>query len=218
MSAKLIKYTLVCVGALLLTISSVYAQTKKILQFSGLITSSGSELPVGFVTIKNTSFNNQTFISNNEGYFSFVAHVGDAIEFTSVGFDPVTFIIPEVEGDKYTAAIKMRALVVELPAITPFPWASYEDYLAEFMAMGTGEDPIAAARRNLSPEAIAALARIVPRSAEEIQTYNSLQRHNYMQNKNINQRMNNPFLNPFNWYQFINSIKKGDYSREKLKY
>lgn len=217
MSIKSIKYLFVGLGVMLLTLGSVFAQSKKILQFSGLITSIGSDLPVGFVTIKNTSFNNQTYMSNNEGYFSFVAHVGDIIEFSSVGFDPVTYTIPEVEDDKYTASVKMRALVIELPAVTPFPWASYEDYLADFMAMG-GDDPIATARRNLSPEAIAALARVVPRSAEEIQTFNSLQRHQYMQNKNINQRMNNPFLNPFNWYQFINSIKKGDYSREKLKY
>ncbi|MBD1430819.1 carboxypeptidase-like regulatory domain-containing protein [Sphingobacterium sp. SGL-16] len=215
---KSTKYLFLSIGLLFLTMASVSAQSKKILQFSGLITSTGSDLPVGFVTIKNTTFNNQTFMSNNEGYFSFVAHVGDVIEFTSVGFDPVTITIPEVEGDKYTASVKMRALIIELPAVTPFPWASYEDYLAEFMGLGTGEDPIASARRNLSPDALAALASVVPRNAEEIQTYNSLQRHQYMQNKNINQRMNNPFLNPFNWYQFINSIKKGDYSREKLKY
>jgi len=217
MSIKSIKYLFVSVGVILLTLSSVYAQSKKILQFSGLITSIGSDLPVGFVTIKNTSFNNQTFISNNDGYFSFVAHGGDIIEFSSVGFETVTYTIPVVEGDKHTASIKIRALVIELPAVTPFPWASYEDYLAEFMAMG-GDDPIATARRNLSPDALAALARVVPRNADEIQTFNSLQRHQYMQNKNINQRMNNPFLNPFNWYQFINSIKKGDFSREKLKY
>lgn len=214
---KFIKYLLLCVGMFFLTYSAVFAQSKRILQFSGLITSVGSDLPVGFVTITNTSYNNQTFMSNNDGFFSFVAHAGDIIEFTSVGFDPVTYQIPELNSDKHTASIKMRALVIELPAVTPFPWASYEDYLAEFMALG-GEDPIATARRNLSPDALAALARVVPRSAEEIQTYNSLQRHHNMQNRNINQRMNNPFLNPFNWYQFINSIKKGDYSREKLKY
>lgn len=204
-------------GIICLMSSAVFAQSKKILQFSGLITSTGTDLPVGFVSIRNTSHNNQTFMSNNDGFFSFVAHAGDVIEFTSVGFDPVTFQIPDVQDDKYTASIKMRALLIELPAVTPFPWASYEDYLAEFMALG-GDDPIATARRNLSPDALAALARVVPRSAEEIQNYNSLQRHQYMQNRNINQRMNNPFLNPFNWYQFINSIKKGDYSREKLKY
>lgn len=215
---KAITYFLVVLGSCLMMFSVASAQEKKIIQFSGLITSIGSDLPVGFVTIKNTSYNNQTFIANNEGFFSFVAHVGDVIEFSSVGFETTTFTIPNVEGDKYTASIKMRALVIELPAVTPFPWASYEDYVSEFMALGNGEDPIATARRNLSPEALAALARIVPRSAEEIQTFNSLQRHHNMQNRYINQRMSNPFLNPFNWYQFINSIKRGDFNKEKPKY
>lgn len=193
-------------------------QTKSILQFSGLISSVGSELPVAYVTIKNTSYNNQTFISNNDGYFSFVAHSGDTIQFSSVGYDPVTFVIPVVSDDKFTAHIQMRSLVIELPAVTPFPWASYEDYLADFMGMKDGHDPVASARNNLSPEAMAALARIVPRSADEIQSFNSTQRHINMTNKNINQRYANPLLNPFGWAQLINQIQRGDYSRQKLKY
>ena len=209
---------MVCLTLVLGLDNSLHAQSRKILQFSGLISSPGSDLPVAYVTIRNTSFNDQTFISNNDGYFSFVAHVGDTIQFSSVGYNPVTFVIPNVPDDKFTAHISMRSLVIELPAVTPFPWASYEDYLAEFMAMKPGGDAFANARRNLSPEAMAALARIVPRSAEEIQSFNSKQRHTMMNNKNINQRFNNPLLNPFAWAELINQIKRGDYSREKLKY
>lgn len=198
--------------------NSLYAQRGDILQFSGIITSPGSDLPVAYATIKNTSFNNQIFISNNDGYFSFVAHAGDTIQFSSIGYDPVTFVIPYVSGDKFTAHINMRSLVIELPAITPFPWASYEDYVSEFMAMQNGIDPVANARRNLSPAAMSALAQLVPRSAEEIQSLNAKQRHGVMSNKNINQRFNNPLLNPFAWAELINQIKRGDYSREKLKY
>src|SRR5690606_9905769 len=196
-----------------------FGQERNILQFSGLITSANNaDLPVAFATIKNISFRDQTFISNNDGYFSFVAHAGDTISFTSVGFSPLTYVIPDVQGDKFTAHIQMRSLVIELPAVTPYPWASYEDYLVDFMALKPGDDPVAAAKRNLSPEAMAALAQIVPRSAEEIQSYNSLQRHTIMSNKHINQRMNNPLLNPFAWGELINQIRRGDYSREKLKY
>lgn len=213
---KYLKYLFVFTAVLCFT--SAYAQHKNILQFSGLITSVGSELPVAFVTIKNASFNNQTFISNNDGYFSFVAHSGDTIKFSSVGYDPVTFVIPNVVDDKFTAHIQMRSLVIELPAVTPFPWASYEDYVAEFMAMKPGVDPVALARNNISPEAMAALARIVPRNADEIQNFNTMQRHINMTNKNINQRYNNPLLNPFAWAELINQIKRGDYSRQKLKY
>lgn len=196
-----------------------YGQEKNILQFSGLITSTNNpDLPVAFVTIKNKSFRDQTFISNNDGYFSFVAHPGDTILFTSVGFDPVTYVIPRVSGDKFTAHIQMRSLVIELPAVTPYPWASYEDYLADFMSLKLGDDPIAMARRNISPEAMAALAQVVPRNADEIQSYHSLQRHTIQSNKYINQRMNNPLLNPFAWGEFINQIRRGDFSRERLKY
>lgn len=198
--------------------NTLYAQRGDILQFSGIITSPGSDLPVAYATIKNTSFNNQIFISNNDGYFSFVAHAGDTIQFSSIGYDPVTFVIPYVSGDKFTAHINMRSLVIELPAVTPFPWASYEDYVSEFMAMQNGIDPVANARRNLSPAAMSALAQLVPRSAEEIQSLNAKQRHGVMSNKNINQRFNNPLLNPFAWAELINQIKRGDYSREKLKY
>ncbi|MFZ4862756.1 hypothetical protein ACL9RF_11270 [Sphingobacterium sp. Mn56C] len=196
----------------------LHAQSTKIIQLSGLITSTGSDLPVAFVTIKNSSYNNQTFIANNEGYFSFVVHVGDTIQFSSVGYDPQTFIVPNVPDDKFTAHIQMRSLVIELPAVTPYPYASYEDYIAAFLAMRPGEDPVAVARRNLNPDAIAALARIVPRSAEEIQSYNSSQRHINMSNRNMNQRGNNQLLNPFAWAEFINQIKRGDFSRERLKY
>lgn len=212
------KYIIFILFCLMTLCTSLQAQQNKILQFSGLITSPGSDLPVAYATIKNTSFNDQMYMSNNDGYFSFVAHVGDTILFTSVGYESTTFVIPNIPGDKFTAHINMTSLVIELPAVTPFPWASYEDYLSEFMAMNSGSDPVANARRNISPEALAALSRIVPRSAEEIQNYNSLQRHTNMSNKNINQRFNNPLLNPFAWAELINQIKRGDYSREKLKY
>jgi len=204
---------------LCLSVCRSHGQEKNILQFSGLITSTNNpDLPVAFATIKNTSFRDQTFISNNDGYFSFVAHSGDTILFTSVGFDPLTYVIPEVTGDKFTAHIQMRSLVIELPAVTPYPWASYEDYLADFMAMKLGDDPVAMARRNISPEAMAALAQIVPRNADEIQSYHSLQRHTIQSNRYINQRMNNPLLNPFAWGELINQIRRGDFSRERLKY
>lgn len=195
-----------------------FAQQRDILQFSGLITSVGSELPVAYVTVTNLSFKKQAVMANHEGYFSFVAHGGDTILFSSIGYDPVTFVIPQTNQDKYTGHIQMQSLVIELPAVTPFPWASYEDYVAEFMAMNLSDDYMAAARRNLNREALASLARIVPRSAEEIQSYNSSQRHINMSNKNINQRFNNPLLNPFAWGELIQQIKRGDWSREKLKY
>jgi len=203
---------------LLLSWVTVSAQERKIVQFSGLISSVGGELPVPFVTVTNVSYNNQVHAANNEGFFSFVAHVGDTIKFTSVGFEPAEFVIPETASDKFTAKINMKSLVIELPAVMPFPWASIEEFNMAFMALDVSDDNISRIRNSLSPEALAALSQVVPRSAEEIQTFNSMQRHINMSNKTINQRFANPLFSPFAWGSFINSIVKGDYSRKRLEY
>ncbi|WP_437920113.1 hypothetical protein [Sphingobacterium sp. LRF_L2] len=202
----------------LFAVAFVCGQEKKIIQFSGLISSVGGELPVPFVTVTNKSYANQAHAADNEGFFSFVAHVGDTIRFTSVGFDPVEYIIPNTATDKLTAKINMKSLVIELPAVMPFPWASIEEFNLAFLALDVNDDNASRIHRNLSPEALAALSKVVPRSAEEIQTFNSMQRHINMTNKNINQRFANPLFSPLAWGSFINSIVKGDYSRKRLEY
>ncbi|TDS08469.1 hypothetical protein [Sphingobacterium paludis] len=203
---------------MLVFFSKAQAQEKKIIQFSGLISSVGGELPVPFVTVTNKSHNNQAHAADNEGFFSFVAHVGDTISFTSVGFDPLTYVIPYTPTDKFTARINMKSLVIELPAVMPFPWASIEEFNLAFLALDVSNDDASRIRRSLSPEALAALSQVTPRSADEIQTFNSMQRHINMTNKNINQRFANPLLSPLAWGSFINSIVKGDYSRKRLQY
>src|SRR5690606_17594059 len=113
---------------LILVTTSSQAQQKKLIQFSGLISSVGGELPVPFVTVTNKSYNNHVVASDNEGYFSFVAHPGDTILFTSVGFESLEYVVPQTNSDKFTAKISMKSMVIELPAITPFPWASIEEF------------------------------------------------------------------------------------------
>ena len=58
-----------------------YSQERKILQFSGIVETISSGLPVGYTTITNESFRNEAYMANNEGFFSFVAHVGDTLRF-----------------------------------------------------------------------------------------------------------------------------------------
>jgi len=194
------------------------AQERKIIQFSGLIVSVGGELPVPFVTVTNKSHHDRAYFANNEGYFSFPARTGDTIQFTSVGFESLEYVIPHAGSDRFTARINMKSMVIELPAVTPFPWASIEEFNMAFMALDVSNEASSRIRHSLSPEALAALSAAVPRSAEEIQTFGAMQRHVSMANKNINQRFANPLLNPFAWASFINSIAKGDYSRKRLKY
>lgn len=191
------------------------AQERKIVQFTGIITDIDSQHPVPYVSIANLSYKNQFFTSNHQGFFSFVAHEGDTIQLSSIGYRSAQVIIPKTTDDKYTALIKMTADVISLPAVHLLPWASVEEFNIAFMNLNVAADEILLAKGNLSRQSLLEMSKSIPMSADEMQTFNSNQAHISLTNKNVNQRANNPLLNPFAWGQFINQIKQGNESRKK---
>ncbi len=210
------RYIIVAVCVLCAVVVS-NAQDRKLVQFSGVIHNADTNTVVPYVTVKNNSYHNQTFTANHQGYFSFVAHEGDTISFTSVGYLPIRVIIPTVPEDKYTAMVRMTAQIKELPMVTPYPWASIDEFNEAFMALEIADDDIVVAQKNLSPESLAALSRITPRSAEEIQSFSAMQNHIELSNQAVNQRMANPLLSPFAWGNFIRQITEGNKSRNRLQ-
>lgn len=193
----------------------VFAQQKKLIQFSGVIRHVHSDAIVPYVTVTNQSYRSQVFAANHQGYFSFVAHEGDTITFTSMGYAPVTYVIPQVDGDKYTADIRMLTDVIELEVVEPYPWASVDEFNMAFMALEIADDDIAVAKRNLSPESLSAMAAVTPRDGAEMRTFNVNQNHINLSNRAINQRMANPLLSPFAWGNFIRQITEGNKSRAR---
>lgn len=197
----------------------LFAQEKKLIQFSGVIQSTNTGAVVPYVTVRNLSYRTQTFASNHQGYFSFVAHEGDTISFTSVGYSPVQLVIPKgLPESKYTAMIKMTTEVVELEVVRPYPWASVDEFNMAFMDLEIADDDIVVARRNVSRESLAALAEVTPRDANEMRTFNTNQNHIDLSGQAINQRMANPLLSPFAWGNFIKQITEGNKSRTKNKW
>lgn len=191
------------------------AQEGKIIQFAGIITDIDSQHPVPYVSIVNLSSKNQFFTANHQGFFSFVAHEGDTIQLSSIGYRSAQVIIPKTTGDKYTALIKMTPDVISLPAVHLLPWASVEEFNIAFMNLNVASDDLLIAKENLSRQNLIEMSRTIPMSAEEMQTFNSNQAHISLSNRNINQRGANPLLNPFAWGQFINQIKQGNESRKR---
>jgi len=196
-------------------VAPAVAQERKLVQFSGVIHNADTNVVVPYVTVKNESFKGQTYTANHQGYFSFVAHEGDTISFSSVGYLSTQLVIPRVSEDKYTAMIKMKAEIKELPLVTPYPWASIDEFNLAFMSLEIADDDIVVARKNLSPESLAALAAVTPRSASEIQSFDATQRHIGLTNKAVNQRMANPLLSPFAWGNLIRQITEGNKSRSR---
>ncbi len=197
------------------TVWTSFAQQKKLVQFSGVIHNADTNVVVPYVSITNLSYKNYTVNANHQGYFSFVAHEGDTVLFTSVGYLSERVVIPKVPEDKYTAMVEMTAEIKELPMVTPYPWASIDEFNMAFMSLEIADDDIVVAKKNLSPESLAALAAITPRSAEEIQSFSATQNHIGLTNRAVNQRMANPLLSPFAWGNLIRQISEGNKSRQK---
>ncbi|MEY3678143.1 MAG: hypothetical protein RI924_284 [Bacteroidota bacterium] len=199
---------------LLLLSSVAFAQKPlgKLVQFSGIIVHRDSNTVVPYVTITNETVDkNAAYIANYKGYFSFVAHEGDTLSFSAVGFGRQSLTIPKnLPDDKYTVLIKMKQEIVSLPMVRVYPWASEDEFKKEFLTMKLADDDLAIAKKNVSNSSIVSLAQTLPRDGQEMQSMNFRNSHISMMNRNINQRYANPLLNPFAWGAFIQQIMQGD--------
>lgn len=202
----------------LLCTLSVFSQenNKKIVQFSGIIVNRDSNTVVPYVTITNISGKNQYYSANYKGYFSFVAHEGDTLAFTAVGYRREALVIPlNLSDSKYTVLMKLQQESINLPMVRVYPWASTDEFKKEFMTMKFADDDLEIAKKNVSRESLASMIATLPRDGGEMQSYNFQNNHNRLVNKNINQRLANPLLNPFAWGALIQQIMQGDRSREQ---
>ena len=205
---------------LLFFVATVFAQNEtksnKLVQFSGIITDVDSNAIVPYVTITNLSFNNQKYAANYQGYFSIIAHPGDTVVFSAVGFTSKTFVLPTIVTEhKYTAMIKIKSEVVYLQSVKVrhYPWATVEEFTKDFLSMKVADDDMALAKKNLSPQSIKGMTLTLPRSAEEIS--NSNYRYNFDRMVNTNMRQTNPLLNPFAWGKLMQTIFNGDKLRSQ---
>ncbi|MEY5068733.1 MAG: hypothetical protein RLZ47_595 [Bacteroidota bacterium] len=198
----------------MLICSAAFAQKPlgKLVQFSGIIVHRDSNIVVPYVTITNETVDKKSaYVANYKGYFSFVAHEGDTLSFSAVGFGKQSLTIPKnLPDDKYTVLVKMRQEIVSLPMVRVYPWASEDEFKKEFLTMKIADDDLAIAKKNVSNSSIVSLAQTLPRDGQELQSMNFRNSHINMMNRNFNQRYANPLLNPFAWGAFIQQIMQGD--------
>jgi len=188
------------------------AQDKPLVQFSGIIHNADSAAAiVPYVSITNAASKKTVYISNYQGYFSFVAHQQDTLRFSCIGYAPSIVIIPSDAAMKsYTVQIMLHPQVINLPTFHVFPWATTDEFKKDFLAMKIADDDLEIAKKNLNKATAAALRSSLARDGQEIQdaTYQN------MNNEIMNSHSTiNPLLNPLAWGSFINMISQGDKSR-----
>jgi hypothetical protein len=204
------------IGILFLFIAAgAYAQQqeKPLVQFTGIVYNADSTAAVvPYVTITNSSYHKQVNLTNYKGYFSFVVHEQDTLLFTSVGFAPITVVIPaNLPTKSYTMQIKIKPQIINLPAFRVFPWATTDEFRKDFIAMKLADDDLEIARKNIERATSTAAYNNLPRDAQEIQS-------GWAQNEHINilnqhSLTPNPLLNPIAWGTLIKQISDGDKSR-----
>ncbi len=138
--------------------SALQAQKGKpddgLVQLSGLILDGATVdlLPVPFATIAVQDKGRGTYADYN-GFFSIVVEQGDIVIFTSIGYQPVYFKVPDTLRDnRYSIVQLMTQDTFNLPETVVFPWPSREHLKIEFLAMDVTSDLQKKALENLAQE------------------------------------------------------------------
>ncbi|SER07409.1 carboxypeptidase-like regulatory domain-containing protein [Neolewinella agarilytica] len=185
-----------------------------LVQFSGMVLDgTNSQLqPVPYATILITDDGRGTY-ANLEGFFSIVAHLGDSIVFSALGYDDVTYVIPDtLTEDKYSIVQLMSRNAIDLPETVVFPWPSRDHFKLEFLAMDVSSDLQSRASDNLSVETLEALQQSVPRSGSENASY--YLRQQAQKTYYIGQRPPMNIFSPVAWKQFFDGWKRGDFKKK----
>ncbi|HCN83537.1 MAG TPA: hypothetical protein DIT07_07915 [Sphingobacteriaceae bacterium] len=208
------KYLLFIILLLASTLSFSQTQDEPLVQFSGVIYNADTNTVVPYVSVINKTNGGRTVSASYQGYFSFVAREGDTIIFSSIGYRKEAVVIPsKILDKKYTVVVRMKPMVINLPAVNILPWTSFDDFNRDFMTMKFADDDLEIARKNVSRDKLMALARDLPRDAGEMRSINFRNNHVELSNKNMNMRGANPLLNPFAWGALMKQILEGDKSR-----
>lgn len=183
-----------------------------LIQFTGVVVSGDSVNPVPFAHIIDLSRRSGT-TSDYFGYFSFVAQKGDTIRFTSVGYKPSFFYIPDtLTSNKYSLIHVMHADTILLDVANIYPWPSKEQFAEAFVNTKIPNDDYKRAEANLNDEAMAAYAEQIPMNGQMNFNWQMQQVQNKLYYSG--QYPPNNLLNPIAWAKFIKAWKNGDFKKQ----
>ena len=184
----------------------------RLIQFSGFALTADSLMGVPFthVTIINRG---RVATAGPDGFFSFAAHEGDTLYFTSIGYAPSMYIIPaKLQTDKISVIQMMTPDVVWGPKTIIYPF-NRENFHEIFMSYRPPDDDLKRAQRNMDRERLAELGEKLEQDGGEatsIALRNTSARTYY-----YGQTPPQNIFNPLAWAEFIRAWKRGDFKKKE---
>jgi hypothetical protein len=183
--------------------NKVFGQ-QRVIQLSGVVLGedSVSGLPGVHVYVPKAG---RGTTSNHVGFFSMPVLVGDSIVFSSVGYERQHFIVPPNAPEYQTIIVTMVQDVTYLNTIVVMDFPTEEVFKQAVLALNVPMDD-KIDNKNLNQELLALMLKTTPMDGYQNQRYALNQWANSANDRF--QPVANPFLNPFNWVKFFNSLKK----------
>jgi hypothetical protein len=206
------------VGALLLLFlmaaGTVQAQQKKrIIQLSGVVigedSTSGAGLPGVHVYVPKAGRGTTT---NAVGFFSMPVLVGDSIVVSYIGYERQYYIVPETAPEYQTVIVPLVQDTTYLKEVVVYDFPTEEVFKEAVLALNVPMDQ-GIDEKNMTKELLALMVKTTPMDGYQNQRYYLNQWAASGSDKY--QPVTNPFLNPFNWVKFFNSLKKNKKTKKQ---
>ena len=206
---------------LLLTVSTGYTQStwgifgedEDLVQFSGVVVTADSLKPLPYTNIRVEGTTYGT-VANYEGFFSFVAHRGSRLIFTSIGYQDSYYDIPDtLSQHRYSLFQMMQTDTILLTVTVIYPWPDIEHLEYAIVQHRVPENDYDRAMKNLALEEMKERARGLDFDGAMNYRYDMSEvvRKSYYNG----QYMPVSLLNPFAWAKFIEAWKDGKFKKKK---
>ncbi|MDE5704073.1 MAG: carboxypeptidase-like regulatory domain-containing protein, partial [Bacteroidales bacterium] len=178
---------------------------ERVVQLSGVLVDAADLSPLPYATIRIEG-SNRGAISNINGFFTFVAMVGDEVVFSSVGYRPARIVLSDtLTSDRYSVVQSMVQDTVMLTETVIYPWPSKEKFREAFVSLELPETDADILRKNFNLAAMREMARAGKMDAG--MNYRDLSRQQIDKLYYQGQVAPNNLFNPFAWAKFIQKWK-----------
>ncbi len=210
---KIIRYLFIAVFFIPAAAHAQFENFKdSVVQLYGVVMTADSliGIPSASIVVKGQ---NRGTVSNEKGVFSIVVLKGDQVEFSSIGYKPVTVnISKDIKGNQHSIIQLMVTDTIYLPATIIRPRLTREQFERDFVNTKVPDDDIVIAQRNNNAATRRILAASLPADGREASNQYLRQYSNKL--SYAGQVAPQNIFNPFAWSEFIKAWKRGDFKKK----